>query len=228
MSSTDAAPDSWVASQAEGPPVVTLAALYGAEGDTVGARVAERLGVPFLDRAIPAAVAKRTGDSEQGIAAVDESAPSGVDRLARRLARVSAIPTSTPPLRLEVEEGRMTAEINSFIADAASGGGVVLGRGGAVVLRSVRRALHVYLRSSRDARLAHVMAREGVDRVTARRRMDVQDRARRAYVRRATGADGEDRGLYDLEIDALALGIDTAVEVILAAVGAARSREEEQ
>ena len=32
-------------------PVVTLAAFYGAGGTVVGPRVAERLGVAFLDRA---------------------------------------------------------------------------------------------------------------------------------------------------------------------------------
>ena len=38
------------------PAVVTLAALYGAGGSVVGTRVAERLGVAFLDRAIPTCV----------------------------------------------------------------------------------------------------------------------------------------------------------------------------
>jgi hypothetical protein len=42
-------------------PVVTLAALYGAGGSVVGPQVAERLGVPFLDREIPEAVAQRSG-----------------------------------------------------------------------------------------------------------------------------------------------------------------------
>jgi shikimate kinase len=43
------------------PPLVTLASLYGAGGSVVGPRVAERLGVAFLDRAIPDRVAKQTG-----------------------------------------------------------------------------------------------------------------------------------------------------------------------
>ena len=54
------------------PPVVTLASLYGAGGSVVGPRVAERLGVPFLDRAIPDAVAKQTGLPEHAVADVDE------------------------------------------------------------------------------------------------------------------------------------------------------------
>ena len=40
-------------------PVVTLATLYGAGGSVVGPQVAQRLGVPFLDRGISQAVVPR-------------------------------------------------------------------------------------------------------------------------------------------------------------------------
>ena len=49
-------------------PVVTLASLYGAGGSVIGPRVAERVGVPLLDRAIPEAVARQTGLLEDAIA----------------------------------------------------------------------------------------------------------------------------------------------------------------
>ncbi len=39
--------------------LVTLSAPYGAGGSQVGPAVAERLGVPFVDRAIPTEVAER-------------------------------------------------------------------------------------------------------------------------------------------------------------------------
>jgi hypothetical protein len=53
---------------AERRPVLTLAALYGAGGTVVGPRVAERLGVPFLDREIPAAAARESGLPEAAAA----------------------------------------------------------------------------------------------------------------------------------------------------------------
>jgi shikimate kinase len=37
--------------------IVTLSAPFGAGGSVIGPAVAERLGIPFVDRAIPAAVA---------------------------------------------------------------------------------------------------------------------------------------------------------------------------
>jgi hypothetical protein len=70
-------------------PVVMLAALYGAGGTVVGPRVAERLGVPFLDREISETVAKRTGLPESAIAEIDQDPRS--DRLVANLGRASTI-----------------------------------------------------------------------------------------------------------------------------------------
>ncbi|MGI8781503.1 MAG: cytidylate kinase family protein, partial [Solirubrobacteraceae bacterium] len=39
--------------------LITLSAPYGAGGSQIGPAVAERLGVPFVDRAIPTSVAER-------------------------------------------------------------------------------------------------------------------------------------------------------------------------
>jgi hypothetical protein len=45
----------------DNPYVVTVAALYGAGGTVIAPRVAEALGVPFLDRQIPEAMALESG-----------------------------------------------------------------------------------------------------------------------------------------------------------------------
>ena len=45
----------------DNPYVVTVAALYGAGGTVIAPRVDEALGVPFLDRQIPEAMAREAG-----------------------------------------------------------------------------------------------------------------------------------------------------------------------
>jgi Cytidylate kinase-like family len=72
-------------------PVVTLAALYGSGESVIGPRVAERLGVPFLDREIPEAVAQRAGLSTDAVAVVDEAPRSGTERLISRLGRATTV-----------------------------------------------------------------------------------------------------------------------------------------
>ncbi len=93
----------------------------------------------------------------------------------------------------------------------------MLGRGGAVVLASVPGVLHVYLGGPREGRVEQVMESEGVDRPTAERRVDANDRARREYVREFYGVDGDDPSLYHLVLDAVALGVHGCVELIVVA-----------
>jgi len=200
------------------PAVVTIAALYGAGGSVVGPRVAERLGVQFLDRAIPSAVARRAGLTEAAVDEVDQKPRSGWQLLLASLGRASpATAASVQVERLDLEERRLRAEIEEFLADASRAGGVVLGRGGAVVLAEVPGALHVYLRGERKIRAERVMELQGVDRATAARRVKANDRARRDYVSSTYGIDGDNPRLYHLMIDAVALGADVCVELIVAA-----------
>jgi cytidylate kinase len=64
---------------------------------------------------------------------------------------------------------------------------------------------------------------EEVDRREATKRMKDTDAARAAYVRQFYGCDARDCAHYHLVLDTPALGIDTCVELIVAAA-AARER----
>ncbi|WP_205862841.1 AAA family ATPase [Planosporangium thailandense] len=206
------------------PPVVTVASRYGSGGTTIAPRVADRLGVPYLDRAIPAAVAERMGVPAEAIGAVDEQPHSRADRLFAWLARVPVVTYGPGSSRhLDEQERRIRAEIARFLAQSRRTGGVVLGRGGAVVLRDVPGALHVHLGGPFAARVARTMEVEGVDRRTAERRIRLNDRARIGYVRDAYGVDGEDPSLYHLMIESTAFSIDACVDVIVAASRARRA-----
>jgi cytidylate kinase len=198
--------------------VVTLASLCGAGGSIIGPRVAERLGVPFLDRAIPQAVAKRAGLPEVAVAAADDVPPQRWSHLFEAIGRASP-PTgaSGQVERLDLEIRRLQGEIEWFLADASRTGGVVLGRGGAVVLASVDTALHVYLGGSRDRRIDRVMHEHGVDHLAAAHLVKTTDAARRDYVRSVYGVDGDDPTLYHLMLDAVSLGVEVCVDLIAAA-----------
>lgn len=200
-------------------PVVTLAALYGTGGSIVGRRIAERLEVEFFDRAITSAIAERTGLTEFAAGTVGDRPRGGVDRLVATLARVSDARTATgrPLERVGLEERRLRGEIDEFMVRAGRSGGVVVGRGGAVVLASLPGVLHVYLDGPRDGRVAQVMEAEQVDRRTAERLVAAHDRARREYVWDFYGVDGDDPSLYHLRLDAVALGVDACVGLIVLA-----------
>ena len=200
------------------PAVVTIAALYGAGGSRIGPRVAERLGIQFLDRAIPREVARRAGLPEEVVAEVDEKPRTNWQRLLAILGRASPPSGASAQVeRLDLDDRGLRSEIEDFLAEASRSGGVMLGRGGAIVLSEVPGALHVYLGGDMDARVARVMEWQGVDRQTAARRVKINDQARRDYVSQAYGIHGDDPHLYHLMVDAISLGVDVCVEVIVAA-----------
>ncbi len=97
---------------------------------------------------------------------------------------------------------------------------VVLGRAGAMVLREHPGALHVRLDGSQEARLRQAMAIESVDRREAAKRMKEADAARTAYVRQFYNCDARSPEHYHLVLDTPALGIETCVELIVAAAAA--------
>jgi hypothetical protein len=193
-------------------PIVTVAAEHGAAGDVVAPRVADALGVPFLDRALPASL---------DAASVESARPSG---LAGSLARASTMLGGEPVERMDLDEGRMRADLAEFLARTSTDGGVVLGRGGVLVLADAPAALHVLLSGDRQGRVRRVAEREGIDLEEADRRVRAHDRARREYVRRAFGVDPDDRALYHLIVDTVALGVDASVELVLTA-SRARTRQ---
>jgi hypothetical protein len=202
--------------------VVTLAAQYGAGGSVVGPRVAERLGVPFLDRGIPHAVAAQSGLPEAAVAEVDDEPRAGPGRLTTSLRRLSTVTGGTGGSfeRLDLQERTLRGHIEQFLSRTRVTGGVVLGRGGMAVLQSLPWALHVSLRGPREARIRQGAAIAGIDAETATGLQRAEDRARRRYVRQAYGVDGDDPSLYHVVLDSTALSLDACVDIIVDAATA--------
>jgi hypothetical protein len=204
--------------------VVTLSASYGAGGSEVGPRLAERLGVPFLDRVIPTAVAERLAVPLADALAHDDAVRSVLERLLMRFAPAAqTFSGATPPADLVDERSylRCTEEI---IRERAAGGGVILGRAAAVVLADEPAALHVRLDGRVERRLAQAMRLEGIDREAAERHMRDTDRAREAYVQQFYGVDARDASLYHLVIDSTTFALDACVELVAQAAAARADR----
>jgi cytidylate kinase len=201
--------------------VVTVSAPYGAAGAEVAPAVAERLGLPFHDRAIPAQVAGRLGVSVAEAEANDETVVRGLWRLVASLGTMpdpvgGVLPTAALPDARAYRE--QTERLLTEIADGA--GGVVLGRAGAMVLRDRPDVLHVRLDGPRERRLAAAVERSGRPVEEVRRDMEGNDRTREAYVRHFYRCDPAAARHYHLVIDSTALPVDTVVDLVVTAARA--------
>jgi hypothetical protein len=201
--------------------VVTLSASYGARGDKVGRAVAERLQLPFVDRAIPTtAAARQLGLPEEVGESLDQPAPSRWERVAMRFAGVATpagpdVLAADVPLTLSPEGFRAASEGElRQVADRT--GAVVLGRAGMVALGGRPDVLCVRLDGPVEARIARVVAL-GVDEESARQGQRDVDRAREAYARVFFNARQDDPRLYHVILDSTVLSVEACVNIIVRA-----------
>jgi cytidylate kinase len=204
--------------------LITLSAPYGAGGSHIGPEVARRLGVPFVDRAIPTGVAEKLAVPLQEAIDRDESIGSTLTRMTVWLGQVGQAFGAPGAMSVApVEDADYRRATEQVLREYAQGdGAVILGRGGAVVLRDEPRALHVRLDGPVEARIRQGMAVEGVDRATAERHISETDKARVAYMQHFYRCDLRDMTLYHLVLDSTEIPLETCVELI---VTAARARD---
>ena len=201
--------------------MVTVSGSFGAGGGVVGPMVAERLGVPFLDRAIPVRVARSLDVPVEEALDRDERRPPALARFLSSLAvggdALGATPAGTAD-RVATDDA-FRVETERVIRELADdSGGVILGRAAAVVLAGHADALHVRLDGDRDARIRRVMGGDNSDRESAAKLVDSTDRAWLSYVRYFYKADARDPSHYHVILDSTVLGFETCADIIVNAV----------
>jgi hypothetical protein len=202
--------------------IVTVSASYGTAGAEIAPLVAERLGLPFHDRAIPAQVAGRLGVPVADAEANDETVVGGLWRLVASLGTMPDPVGGVLPMAGVPDARAYRQQTERILGEVAEGaGGVVLGRAAAMVLAGRPDALHVRLHGPPERRLEAAVARSGRPREGIRREMVAADRSREAYVRHFYRSDPADARHYHLVVDSTVLPVETVVDLI---VTAARAR----
>ena len=171
--------------------MVTISASYGAGGAYVGPRLAERLGVPFVDRVIPNEVAQRLAVPLAEAIHHDESAGSAFERFIRALAPAGMAFGARPFLDHEIVDENAYRDATEQVVreQAEREGGVFLGpRRRAGAGQHAARVARAAVRAARGADGAGDGAR-GDPAQGGRRRFSDDDRARQAYVQHFYGAD---------------------------------------
>src|SRR5260370_25298475 len=150
-------------------PVITVGRQFGAGGATVGHMLAQRLHADFLDSNIIDEVDRRLQLPKEEVEAEDEHPGSLLARLLVALGSASSDPLIppestawTPPNAAPTFDTRkaVLTITQHVIQEAARGGNVVIvGRGGAYILRDFPAALHVFLRASEAVRVKTLMER---------------------------------------------------------------------
>jgi cytidylate kinase len=196
---------------------VTIAATYGCGGSIIGPAVAKRLALPFVDRAIPPALAAKIHEPLVAALADDAEERSAAGRLLTSAlgytALFAGVPRTLEDLGVNADVAKTEDAIRSTVN---AGGAVILGRGGVFVLKGRPDVLHVRLDGPVEARRQAAIQSEGLDYKTAARMQQATDYARHAYISQFYPREGvwEDPRHYHLVLDSTAISLDTCVEVI--------------
>jgi cytidylate kinase len=193
--------------------LVALSASYGSGASRIAPELAERLGVPLLDRARPVLPTERL---DELLVAQEPDDAAGRPQLST--AAALGLCWGTPAgitldaLLPDDEERRATEQA---VRDrAATGEGVILGRAATVLLRDDPRVLHVRLDGPVERRVRRAAELEGIDEEDARRRLELTDRARSAIVDTFYGVDITSPRLYALVVDATAMSLEACVDLV--------------
>jgi Cytidylate kinase-like family len=200
--------------------LVAVSAAYGAAGSHIAPALAQRLGVPFVDRGIPMAVADRLDVSVEEALAQEEGSGGGL--LERLLSGFRGADTGAPtplPGEMVTAEDFHRASREVLLAQAATGAGVILGRGAVAALREDPRVLRVRLTGPVQSRIEQALRLGAPDRATAERALRQLDRAHADYLRQFYDVDIDDPSLYHLMIDATAFPVEVVAELVAGAAG---------
>ena len=191
----------------------------------MGPRLAARLGVPFVDRAIPVAVSRRLDVPLDEALTQEELKYDTRSRLLASVAMMAQMFSGAPSNLVnpaDDESFRKTTEL--VLRDLAASGAVVLGRAGAIVLKDLPAALHVRLDAPHEQRVVQAMRLGNIDRETAEGDLRDSDLAREAYVQHWYRVDPRDPRHYHLVIDSTSIDLDTCVELAVRALASCASR----
>jgi cytidylate kinase len=208
--------------------VITVSRQLGSGGSYIATAAAEALGYRYLDREILQRAAEAAGfPDEQMVEALArrEKIPGYLDRMLDALGRMSAVP-SVPSATLregqayvEIMDAMLTTEVvesqkrqhvaegyqelvrNAILNFAETGKAVIVGRGGQVILRERRDALHVRVVASVSTRVRNLMARHEISEDEAAAQIRESDRDRARYLKRYHGVDWNDPQLYHLVLN---------------------------
>lgn len=209
-------------------PVVTVSRQFGAGGNAVGRLLARRFGAEYLDRDVVFEAARRAGIPEAIAYELDERTPGWVTRLGMALVAAypeAIIPDMSGEAAVPGDEDRVAGLTRDVIVEAADrGNAVIVGRGGAFVLRDRPTVLHVQLVASLEARVRYCRMRveeldvpEPPDDASLARLCEGVDAARSDYLRRHFGVDWRDPAHYHLILDTGRLGLETTAALIATA-----------
>ncbi len=175
---------------------ITIARQLGSLGNEIAQRAAALLGFRMYRREVINQAALRAGAPEAALAAIDE------------LGLLKICPSP------EICHAYHEAVRQVMVEISSSGGVIIVGRAGQVILKDHPCALHVRIIAPLELRAERIASRQNIHLDFAFAQVKASDKARRKYLKQFYQADWDDPGLYDLIINTRQMSAEDAAMLI--------------
>ena len=207
--------------------VITINRELGSGGKTVAKKLAEKLGVPYYDKAHLQSMEDKEGLNDEKIERLKTKKRTWWPDFKRiveldggfAVSIYDNLPNFAVPEKNDTDEKfRTEQEILKGIVDAESC--VVAGRCSNINFKDHPNHLNVWIQSPIECRIDRVMKKKGIaSREEAEKFIREVDQMREDYVKRHTGASRYDTRNYDLVISMEGKTEEDAVDLILKHIG---------
>jgi hypothetical protein len=194
--------------------LITLSREYGAGGSEVGLLLGVRLGWPVLDNELVRQLAARLSCEEGEVVAMDEHAPSFLERLAS-VATVTAPESRVHSRPWTTDPDCVAAAAREVLLEAAQNPpAIIVGHGGNCLFRGRPDVLRVRVVAPFELRVQRVARRSGVPPQRAAADVRRRDADRQHYLQRYYRSDMNDPTEYDLQINTGTVSLEAAAQLI--------------
>ncbi len=184
--------------------VITISREYGSGGRAIGRKLADRLGIDFVDRDILAKLVDESYSIEEAQAKLLASRNSIVKNIYAALG--FAAPSETKDFEEQAAKIREIAENRSC---------VFVGRCADYILSGMPGVTSVFFYSSMEERIRRAMKEQNISKSEAKVWITTTDSTRRGYYNRQTGRLWGDAVNYHLSLDTANMTEEEVVDFII-------------
>ncbi|GAP16079.1 cytidylate kinase [Longilinea arvoryzae] len=197
---------------------ITISHQLCSGGSFLGQRLADHLGVPFVNRQILQYISEKLHVAESVVEQREERLSSFWESFSRLAVYTNPSECLSMENYLPTDRELFDLESTIIARIAEKKAAVFLGRCGRYILRNHPRCFNILVHADLPERIASAQKLYCVEAAEARKLLETNDRERSAYVSTFTHQDPWDARGYDLIINMSKVGREAAVEITLQAV----------
>ena len=205
--------------------IITINRELGSGGRTVGRLLAEKLGVPFYDKAVIKTLQEKynlTVEEIERLKGRKHSWWADVERILKIDSGISMdyyLPKKGNATDLPTTDEMFKTETLILQDLAVEGSCVVAGRSGFHVFRYHPNHLSILIQASKEFRMARVARKQNITEDEARKKIEKVDKMRENYVKKYTGTSRYDTHNYQLIITADGKTEEEIADMIMQYIG---------